>query len=54
MATFWAEALGWVKKGPHRVAPTDSAIYLEFMPVPEGKTVKNRLHLGLHGARPRC
>jgi len=48
VATFWAEALGWKLVGGHRVEPTDPGIYLEFMKVPEPKTVKNRLHLGLN------
>lgn len=28
--------------------PPDGGVYLEFVGVPEEKTVKNRLHLGLH------
>ena len=50
VAAFWAEALGqgsgWRLDG-HCVRPVDGGPYLEFVPVPEGKTVKNRLHLGL-------
>jgi catechol 2,3-dioxygenase-like lactoylglutathione lyase family enzyme len=46
VASFWAEALGW-RKDHHCVRPPDGGPYLEFCPVPEGKTVKNRLHLGL-------
>lgn len=54
VAGFWNEALGW---GGVSVAdddtgalcgPPDGGVYLEFVEVPEGKTVKNRLHLGLH------
>jgi predicted enzyme related to lactoylglutathione lyase len=50
VAAFWAEALGWTRKGSHRVEPSggsEAAIYLEFVSVPEAKTVKNRLHLGI-------
>ncbi|MFD4556340.1 VOC family protein [Streptomyces sp. NPDC058469] len=47
---WWAEALGWVVVGE---APDEFEIRPEperlpgllFVPVPEGKTVKNRLHL---------
>ena len=46
VASFWAEALGWSRRG-HRVEPQDGGSYLEFVQVPEGKMVKNRLHLGL-------
>jgi catechol 2,3-dioxygenase-like lactoylglutathione lyase family enzyme len=60
IATFWQEALGW-----RRTHDTDDEVVLEppegspedgvgpdllFLRVPEGKTVKNRLHLDL---RPR-
>jgi predicted enzyme related to lactoylglutathione lyase len=48
VAAFWAAALGWTQNGPHRVEPPEGGTYLEFISVPEGKTVKNRLHLGLH------
>ena len=47
VADFWAAALGWPRKGD-TVRPVDGGPYLEFIAVPEGKTVKNRLHLGLH------
>ena len=55
IATFWAEVLGW----PLVVDPrgfcwmsasgdlTAQAPLLVFVPVPESKTVKNRLHLDL-------
>jgi Glyoxalase-like domain len=52
VATFWNEALGWGGVG---VAPDGSGalcgpprggMYLEFVRVPETKTVKNRVHLG--------
>jgi hypothetical protein len=52
VATFWNAALGW---GGVSVAPDGSGAicgppaggsYLEFVRAPEGKTVKNRVHLG--------
>jgi hypothetical protein len=52
VAKFWNDALHW---GGVSVAPDESGatcgplhggIYLEFVRVPEEKTVKNRLHLG--------
>ena len=52
VARFWDEALGW---GGVAVAadgsgalcgPPTGGVYLEFVRVPEGKTVKNRVHLG--------
>ena len=52
VAAFWNEALGWggVAHDPvHDIAvcgPPDGGPYLEFVRVPEPKTVKNRLHLG--------
>lgn len=46
VASFRSEALGWELRG-HRVEPPDGGSYLEFVQVPEGKMVKNRLHLGL-------
>ena len=57
IATFWQEALGW-----RRTYDTEDEVVLEppegspedgvspdllFLKVPEGKTVKNRLHLDL-------
>lgn len=47
VAEFWEEALGWDRRGDRVVRP-DGSFYLEFVKVPEPKTVKNRLHLGLH------
>lgn len=47
IADFWAEVLGWVRTGD-RVEPPGGGLYLEFVLVPEHKTVKNRLHLGLN------
>jgi hypothetical protein len=52
VARFWNAALGW---GGVAVAPDgsgaicgspDGGPYLEFIRVPEGKVVKNRMHLG--------
>lgn len=47
VAAFWSEALGWPLVG-HTVRKPDGSIYLEFIEVSEPKTIKNRLHLGLH------
>lgn len=53
-AQFWNEALGWdgvaVAERGHRAVcgPADGGTYLEFVRVPEAKTVKNRMHLGLN------
>ena len=46
VAEFWAQALGW-RRNRDRVEAPDGSIYLEFVAVPEAKTIKNRLHLGL-------
>ncbi len=52
VAAFWNEALGW---GGVAVAadgsgatcgPPGGGVYLEMISVPEGKVVKNRVHLG--------
>lgn len=45
VADFWSAALDWPRKGD-TVRDPNSSFYLEFVPVPERKTVKNRLHLG--------
>jgi predicted enzyme related to lactoylglutathione lyase len=52
LAEWWAEALGWqvVFEAPTEVAVAkDESTYpgLVFVPVPESKTVKNRLHVDL-------
>ena len=55
LGRWWAEALGWVVVGD---APDEFEIRPEkdrmpgllFVPVPEPKSVKNRLHLDLHAA----
>ncbi len=52
VARFWNEALGWggVAVDPEGYGaicgPLSGGTYLEFVRVPEGKVVKNRLHLG--------
>jgi predicted enzyme related to lactoylglutathione lyase len=61
-ATFWAQALGWelVDEGQQVAAaepagfeyPGTSAVPLVFVPVPEPKTVKNRVHLDLTSTSP--
>jgi predicted enzyme related to lactoylglutathione lyase len=53
IATFWASALGWEATRIDEqisvcAAPGVDALYLEFVRVPERKTVKNRVHLGTH------
>ncbi|KOG35184.1 VOC family protein [Streptomyces resistomycificus] len=50
LGRWWAEALGWVVVGDlpdeFEIRPQkDRLPGLLFAPVPEGKTVKNRLHL---------
>ena len=52
VAKFWADALGWrvthvEDDGAMVEAPDRSQPPLEFIVVPEPKTVKNRVHLGL-------
>ena len=52
LAAFWDAALGWggvavSGDGAGAVCrPPGGGAYLEFVRVPEGKVVKNRLHLG--------
>ena len=52
VARFWSEALRWddveVSESGNGAScrPPSGGPYLEFIRVPEGKTVKNRLHLG--------
>ncbi|ANB04750.1 glyoxalase [Streptomyces ambofaciens] len=50
LGRWWAEALGWVvvndAPDEYEIRPEpDRLPGLLFVPVPEGKTVKNRLHL---------
>ena len=51
-ARFWAQALGWRFDGDEKLPaliPPDPAIPLiVFVPVPEDKSVKNRLHIDIH------
>jgi hypothetical protein len=53
VAAFWNEALGWGgvsvsdDGGGALCGSPTGGIYLEFTRVPEAKTVKNRVHLGL-------
>ena len=51
VARFWADALGWevVESSPDGVsiAPAGGGVGIDVLPVPEPKTVKNRLHLDL-------
>jgi hypothetical protein len=53
VAEFWNAALGWggVAAAPDGsgaiCGPRDGGTYLECIRVPEPKTVKNRMHLGL-------
>ena len=52
VASFWNDALGWggVAAGDDNSGascrPRDGCMFLEFIRVPENKTVKNRVHLG--------
>lgn len=54
VAEFWNDALHWggvsvSLDGAGAVCgPPTGGVYLEFVRVPEGKVVKNRLHLGCH------
>lgn len=50
IAAFWAAVLGWetISDDPEGVEladPSGARPSLVFVPVPEGKTVKNRLHI---------
>jgi hypothetical protein len=52
VATFWSAALRWddlrvAGDGSAAVCrPPQGGVYLEFVRVPDGKAVKNRVHLG--------
>jgi hypothetical protein len=52
VASFWNDALGWggvaiADDGAGAVCGSPAGgIYLEFVRVPEAKTIKNRMHLG--------
>ncbi|HEX5861775.1 MAG TPA: VOC family protein [Nocardioides sp.] len=45
VAHFWAEVLGYEQQGPVCVDPSGVGPRLYFQRVPEGKVVKNRVHL---------
>ena len=52
LAAFWAEALGWNlgevdDDGAEVLNPSGFPPTLLFVPVPESKTVKNRLHIDI-------
>ena len=52
VAEFWNDALGWggvaaALDGSGAICgPSAGGVYLEFIRVPEAKTIKNRVHLG--------
>jgi len=50
VADFWAQALGWEASAFDTSSvvarPGVRALYLEFVTVPEPKSLKNRVHLG--------
>ena len=53
LARFWSAVLGWQPTGRYEGAveiggPPGSAPSLTFVPVPEAKTVKNRLHIDVN------
>ena len=53
LAEFWAAVLGWQPTGRYEGAveiagPPGSGPALTFIPVPEAKTVKNRLHIDVN------
>lgn len=55
LARFWSAALGWVVLEADEegvtIGPADGSWpVIDFVPVPEPKTVKNRLHLDLRAA----
>jgi hypothetical protein len=60
IANFWSAALGWCLTGVSEdesdaelVEPTNPRRRILFQKVPEGKAVKNRLHLDLRPSRTR-
>ena len=55
LADFWADVLGWRRTGTYEGAveigdPAGAKPTLTFVPVPETKTVKNRLHIDVSPA----
>jgi Glyoxalase-like domain len=56
VASFWNDALGWggvvtSDEGIAVTGPPSGGAFLEFVPVPEAKRVKNRVHLGCSAGR---
>ena len=52
-AAFWSAVLGWETTGRYQGAveiagPAGSGTSLTFVPVPEAKTIKNRLHIDVN------
>ena len=50
LAAWWAEVLGWESTGTYKSAveiadPTGALPTIVFVPVPEPKSVKNRVHI---------
>jgi catechol 2,3-dioxygenase-like lactoylglutathione lyase family enzyme len=50
MARFWCEVLGYVPDEDSASDPTGVGPWLYFQRVPEGKVVKNRVHLDVRVA----
>ena len=48
MVAFWSAALGYEVRGQSCYPPDGIGPSLEFIVVPEDKTVKNRVHLGFN------
>src|SRR5262245_38266942 len=54
LSRFWTAVLGWEPTGRYApdavelAGPTNSGPTLLFLPVPERKTVKNRLHIDVN------
>jgi len=53
LAAFWAAVLGWQvtvsdDEGVEIAGPPGSGPSLVFVPVPEAKTIKNRLHIDVN------
>ncbi len=51
LADFWCQVLGWAvleeDEGVVSIGPSDGGPGIDLLPVPEAKTVQNRLHLDL-------
>jgi predicted enzyme related to lactoylglutathione lyase len=52
LATFWTAVLGWevtdTGEGVVSIGAPGAPVGIDFVPVPEAKQVKNRLHLDLN------